>query len=139
MNFLSMHQHSIRVYAEDVDYMGIVYHANYLCYLERARTELLRHSNWMLSDLIKMDVLFAIKELVIKYIYPAKLDDLLTVTTQIKELKACSFVFEQTAINQNGTVVCEAKIQVVCVNGKLKPKRLPDLMGAEQGGVKNNT
>ncbi|HAT8173705.1 TPA: esterase, partial [Legionella pneumophila] len=42
MNLISNHQHNIRVYAEDVDYMGIVYHANYLCYLERARTELLR-------------------------------------------------------------------------------------------------
>jgi len=45
------YQHMIRVYAEDVDFMGIVYHANYLCYLERARTEMLRQNNLMLSDL----------------------------------------------------------------------------------------
>ena len=48
-----------------LDFMGIVYHANYLCYLERARTELLRKNNWMLSDLIKQDILFAIKEYLI--------------------------------------------------------------------------
>lgn len=127
MNYTTMHQHSVRVYAEDVDFMGIVYHANYLCFLERARTELLRQNNWMLSDLIKLDILFAINELQIKYIFPAKLDDLLIVTTQIKELKACSFVFEQQMTNQNKQLICEAKIQVVCVNGKLKPQRLPNL------------
>ena len=127
MNTPIIHQHSVRIYAEDVDFMGIVYHANYLRYLERARTELLRDNNWILSDLIKLDIQFAIYELVIKYICPAKLDDLLTITTQIKEKRACSFVFEQTVINQHDTVICEAKIQVVCINGNLKPQRLPNL------------
>ena len=127
MSFTTTHQHRVRVYSEDVDYMGIVYHANYLGYLDRARTELLRQNNWMLSDLIKMDILFTINELRVKYIFPAKLDDLLTVTTQIKELKACSFVFEQVVINQHEKLICEARIQVVCVNGDLKPRRLPNL------------
>jgi acyl-CoA thioester hydrolase len=122
-----LHQHSVRIYAEDVDFMGIVYHANYLRYLERARTELLRHNNWILSDLIKLDIQFAINELAIKYIHPAKLDDLLTVTTQIKEMRKCSFVFEQTMTNQHETLICDAKIQVVCVDGNLKPQRLPNL------------
>lgn len=125
--FMTMHQHTLRIYAEDVDFMGIVYHANYLYYLERARTEQLRSNNWMLSDLIKLDILFAIKELTIKYILPAKLDDLLTITTQINDLKACSFVFDQTITNQHGTLICEAQVKVVCVNGNFKPRRLPNL------------
>ncbi len=127
MNEATTDQHTVRVYAEDVDFMGIVYHANYLCYLERARTELLRKNNWTLSDLIKQDILFAIKELVIKYIHPAKLDDLLTVTTRIKELRTCSFLFEQAMTNQRGKLICEAGVKVVCVNGDLKPQRLPNL------------
>jgi acyl-CoA thioester hydrolase len=127
MSVATMEQYTVRVYAEDVDFMGIVYHANYLCYLERARTELLRKSNWMLSDLIKQDILFAIKELVINYKHPAKLDDLLTVTTQIREFRSCSFLFEQTMINQHGKLICTAEIKVVCVNGDLKPQRLSKL------------
>ncbi|HHT9753549.1 TPA: thioesterase family protein, partial [Legionella pneumophila] len=67
MNLISNHQHNIRVYAEDVDYMGIVYHANYLCYLERARTELLRQNNLILSEFEKSSILFAIHELTINY------------------------------------------------------------------------
>ncbi|MCL9685567.1 YbgC/FadM family acyl-CoA thioesterase [Legionella maioricensis] len=127
MNVATIDQYTVRVYAEDVDFMGIVYHANYLCYLERARSELLRTNNWTLSDLIQQNILFAIKELVIKYIHPAKLDDLLTITTQIKELRACSFLFEQAMTNQHGKLICNAEIQVVCVNGDLKPQRLPEL------------
>lgn len=124
-HFIKVHEYAVRVYVEDVDCMGIVYHPNYLCYLERARTELLRDNNWILSDLINKDILFAIKELTIKYIFPARLDDLLNVVTQITEASVCSFVFDQTITNQHGTLICEAKILVVCVNGNLKPQRLP--------------
>lgn len=129
MSFTTAQQHIVRVYTEDVDFMGIVYHANYLRYLERARAELLRNNNWTLSELVERDVLFAIRELTIKYRYPAKLDDVLTIMTQIKNVKACTFMFEQTVTNQHGMLVCEAQIQAVCVNGDLKPQQLPKLNG----------
>ncbi|KGP63852.1 esterase [Legionella norrlandica] len=128
MNSISSHQHNIRVYAEDVDFMGIVYHANYLCYLERARTELLRQNNLILSDLLKSDILFAINELSINYLLPAKLDDHLTIRTIIKELKACSLLFYQEISNQHGQLICKASVKVVCVGRNLKPKRLPDII-----------
>lgn len=128
MNLISNHQHSIRVYAEDVDFMGIVYHANYLCYLERARTELLRQNNVILSDLIKSDILFAINELTIHYLLPAKLDDQLAVETEIKELKACSLIFDQKIVNQHEQLICKASVQVVCVGENLRPKRLPNII-----------
>ena len=127
MNIKS-HTNRIRVYAEDVDFMGIVYHANYLCYLERSRTEVLRAYNLLLSDLSKADVLFAISELAIKYKAPARLDDLLTVSTTINELKSCSFIFEQKIANQHEQVICSAEVKVVCVNKNLKPRRLPDII-----------
>lgn len=123
-----IHQHEIRVYTEDVDYMGIVYHANYLRYFERSRTEMLREKKLLLSNLIKLDVLFVINELAIQYKLPAKMDDLLTITTEIKKIRTCSFVFEQLMKNENNKLLCEAKIQVVCVDSQLKPKRLPDTM-----------
>ncbi|HRD71049.1 MAG TPA: tol-pal system-associated acyl-CoA thioesterase [Legionella sp.] len=122
------YQHMIRVYAEDVDFMGIVYHANYLCYLERARTEMLRQNNLMLSDLAQSEVLFAINELKIKYLYPAKLDDLLTITTEYKILKRCSLVFNQSITNQQGTLIVNAEVNVVCVNRNLKPIKVPKLI-----------
>ena len=121
----SIYQHKIRVYTEDVDYMGIVYHANYLCFFERARTEMLREKELLLSDLKKLNVLFAINELAIQYRYPAKLDDLLNINTEIKDLTRCSFVFDQQMHNQDEQLISEARIKVVCVNSELKPKRIP--------------
>lgn len=121
------HHHAIRVYAEDVDYMGIVFHANYLRYIERARTEILRTLNLSLSDLKKEDILFAVTELSIKYIFPATLDDLLEVITEIKEVKACTFVFAQVIKNQQHQLICEARVKVVCVTAKLKPQKLPNV------------
>lgn len=122
----SLYQHNVRIYAEDVDFMGIVYHANYLRYLERSRTELLRQNNLLLSDLIKDNVLFAIKELNIKYLFPARMDDLLTITTEIKEMGACHICFAQQIVNQHGQLISDATVQVVCVNSGLKPIRLPN-------------
>jgi len=120
------HQNNIRVYVEDVDLMGIVYHSNYLCYLERSRTEVLRKYGVLLSDLKTSDILFAISELAIKYRAPAKLDDLLTIVTEVKEVKACSLMFEQIIINQHEQIICDAKIKVACVNKNLKPQRVPN-------------
>ncbi|CAM3568419.1 acyl-CoA thioesterase [Legionella oakridgensis] len=125
MDDTSAHQYTVRVYVEDVDYMGIVYHANYLCYFERARTEMLRQNNMVLSDLVKQDTLFAIYDVHIRYKAPARLDDLLTIKTQVQQMGVCSFLFDQAIQNQQEQIICEAKIQVVCVNSNLKPKRIP--------------
>lgn len=121
-------QHTFRVYMEDVDAMGIVYHANYLCFYERARTELLRKKELMLSDLMAKNVLFAINELVVHYRYPAKLDDVLTISTEMNEIKNCSFVFEQQIHNQEQRLISDARIKVVCVNSDLKPQKVPDIL-----------
>jgi acyl-CoA thioester hydrolase len=113
------------VYVEDVDLMGIVYHSNYLCYLERSRTELLRKYNILLSELDVLGILFAISELSIKYRVPSRLDDLLTITTEVKEIRSCSLMFEQVIINQHEQIICDATVKVVCVSKDLKPQRLP--------------
>ena len=125
MKNMEIHQFTLRVYAYELDLMGIVHHANYLCYFERARSEMLRKDNYILGDLMEQDILFAVSDAHIRYKAPARLDDLLTITSEIKESGACSFVFEQSIRNQAGKVICEATIQVVCVNSKLRPKRFP--------------
>lgn len=126
MNQDTIYQHNVRVYTEDVDYMGIVYHANYLCYFERARTEMLRQNNLKLSDLLKSDTLFAISEIALRYLAPARLDDLLTITTVMSKVGACSFIFNQEMKNQHDKILCKAELKVVCVDGNLKPKRFPN-------------
>ncbi|EHL30140.1 YbgC/FadM family acyl-CoA thioesterase [Legionella drancourtii] len=125
MNQETIYQYNVRVYAEDVDYMGIVYHANYLRYFERARTEMLRQNNLALSDLLKLDTLFAISRVNIHYLAPARLDDLLTITTTMHQSGACSFIFEHEMKNQQDKIMSKAQIKVVCVDGNLKPKRFP--------------
>jgi acyl-CoA thioester hydrolase len=122
------YQNNIRVYIEDVDLMGIVYHSNYLCYLERSRTEVLRSHNILLSALSVSGIIFAISDLGIKYKAPARLDDMLTVSTEIKEIRACSLIFKQVIINQLDQIICDAEVTVVSVNMDLKPQRLPNII-----------
>lgn len=125
MDHESAQLYQVRVYVEDVDYMGIVYHPNYLCYFERARTETMRHNNMILSDLVKSDTLFAITKVNLRYLVPARLDDLLRITTHMERQGACSFLFDQEMKNEQDKIICKAQIKVVCVNGNLKPKRFP--------------
>ena len=113
-----------RVYVEDTDLMGIVYHANYLCFFERARTEFLRKMGISLTAMASYDTYFAIHDLHIQYLYPARLDDVLTITTVCERKKRCGLLFKQEMHHQAQVKLCEATVQVVCVDKNLKPKRL---------------
>lgn len=123
----------VRVYYEDTDAGGVVYHANYLNYFERARTELLREKGFYQHDLLdKHHVAFVVRKLSIDYIAPAKLDDLLQVKSEITELRGVSMTFSQKLINQDGCVLCSAEVLIVCVDSlKMKPIALPKSIIAE--------
>src|SRR5436190_24333134 len=95
MDKTDSHHFDIRVYAEDTDMMGIVYHSNYLCFFERARTEMIRNSGLSLTILATYDCHFAISEVQLRYFYPAWLDDLLLITTKISDRSSCSIIFNQ--------------------------------------------
>lgn len=118
---------SIRVYYEDTDAGGVVYHANYLNFLERARTEMLRAKGIEQTELkIKSEVIFAVRSVKIDYLKPAIFNDLLEVSTEIKQLKKASLTFEQT-ISRDDTVLCKAEVYVACVDSQtLRPKLIPD-------------
>ena len=89
----------VRVYYEDTDAGGVVYYANYLKFMERARTEWLRTRGFEQDVLIKeQDLVFAVRSLSIDYLRPARLDDLLQVRVTVSELRRASIVFEQTSI-----------------------------------------
>lgn len=119
------HSFSYRVYIEDTDQMGIVYHANHLKFFERARTELLRKNGLSLTTLATYDTHFAIHDLHIQYRLPARLDDVLEIKTHCERYKACGLLFKQRMYNQMNQMLSEVTIQVVCVDKNLKPKRLP--------------
>lgn len=119
------HTFNFRVYAEDTDFMGVVYHANHICFFERARTELLRNNGLVLTSMATYDTHFAIRDIHIRYHYPARLDDILTIKTFGERKKICSLMFEQKMYNQLNQLLSEATVHVVCVNENLKPKPLP--------------
>lgn len=120
--------HSIRVYAEDVDHMGILYHANHLKYLERARSELLRNHGHSLKTLADEGTHFAIKSIHIDYCAPAKLDDCLRIETEYCVARKTTLNFLQRMYNSLDSLICQAKVEMVCLNEQLKPKRLPAVL-----------
>lgn len=123
----------VRVYYEDTDAGGVVYHASYLKYFERARTELLREKGFHQHDLRECDhVVFVVRKLSIDYIAPARLDELLQVESEITTLRGASMTFSQKLINQAGCILCSAEVLVVCVDSlKMKPVALPKSIIAE--------
>ena len=86
---------SLRVYYEDTDAGGVVYHSNYLNFAERARTELLRCAGFSQALLLQDDLAFVVRHVAIDFRAPAVLDDLLHITTNITELKRASLVLSR--------------------------------------------
>ena len=121
----------IRVYYEDTDSGGVVYYANYLRFFERARTEFLRQFDIQQDKLIKhQNIIFAVRNINVDYRKPAVFNDLLTVATEIVELKKASLVFKQT-IKRDGeeTALCQAACKVACLQADvLKPTAIPELI-----------
>jgi len=121
------HRWSVRIYYEDTDMQGIVYYANYLKYLERARTEFLREKGFEQDYLIEQEgVAFAVRSVQMDYIKPAKFNDELIVTTQIEELKRVSLIFRQTVIRpvHDNEIINTATIKVASLDAhsmKIKP------------------
>ena len=108
----------IRVYYEDTDAGGIVFYANYLKFFERARTEWLRRLGVNQSQLAQTEqVLFVVKQVDIVYMHPAKLDDLLTIRSQITHLGGASIHFAQEAWCDE-RLLCKSSIVVVSVDAK---------------------
>ena len=123
---------SARVYYEDTDAGGVVYHARYLAFFERARTEILRQFGICQQTLLQEDIAFVVKKMDINYHFPARLDDMLTISTKIDQVRKASIVFKQTIVNQNEQVISTADVLIVCVDiVKMKPCGLPKLLVLE--------
>jgi acyl-CoA thioester hydrolase len=107
---------NVRVYYEDTDSGGVVYYANYLKYLERARTELLRALGFGQRELAEETGLaFAVRSLSAEYLKPAKLDDLLEIVTTVQDLGRAQVTFAQS-IRRAEEVLLTATVRVACLD-----------------------
>ncbi|MFT2090497.1 tol-pal system-associated acyl-CoA thioesterase [Paraglaciecola sp. 2405UD69-4] len=119
-------EHKIRVYYEDTDAGGIVYYANYLKFMERARTEWLREMGTEQDILLEHSVGFVVKRVEMDNHKPARFNELLSIQTEIVELKRASLVFKQVIISKTNEVLVSALIRVACVNLlNMKPQAIP--------------
>ena len=119
-------RHSVRVYWEDTDAGGIVFYANYLKFFERARTEWLRalgHSQQEMVD--TTGCMFVVQETSVRYLRPARLDDQLTITVDVRERGRASLRIAQQAW-RGDTLLAEGDIRIGCVErATMKPHRIP--------------
>ena len=115
----------LRVYYEDADAGGIVYHANYLCFMERGRTEFLRELG---HDLAAMrsgtGINWAVKRLAIEYVAPGRLDEALQVVTTVEALRGASVDLRQQVM-RGDTMLTDSTLTLVCMNEVGRPVRLP--------------
>lgn len=107
---------TVRVYYEDTDAAGVVYYANYLRFCERARTEWLRQLGFEQNGLLSTDkVAFVVRSVAADYLLPARLDDLVTVSTRIASVGRASIVFAQSVL-RNEELLFDSRISVACVD-----------------------
>lgn len=134
-------QWPVRVYFEDTDAGGVVYHATYLHFLERARTEWLRALGFEQDRLrAEQGVLFVVRRLAIDYVRSAGFNDQLVVTASLSGRGPASFDFAQSVLSgADGSVYCRATVNVACVDAeRMRPIRIPNailhaLSGAPSG------
>jgi len=121
-----LHLYAVRVYYEDTDLSGIVYHANYLRWFERARSDVLRMLE--IDQRAAIDAgegAYAVADLTMKYVRPAKLDDDVVIHTRCTQLKAASVIMHQRAI-RGSELLCEAIFRVGFVAPDGRPRRQPE-------------
>jgi len=119
----------VRVYFQDTDAGGVVYHASYVNFMERARTEWLRSFGFTNAGLMKqLGVVFVVRSLKLDYLKPALLDDLLTVSAQLKEIGRSRITLHQTMM-RGEEVLVEGEIHLVSVAlDTFKPVSVPDVL-----------
>ena len=121
-----IHVWPIRVYYEDTDAGGVVYYANYLKFVERARTEMLRETGIDHQRLLaELGLAFAVRDCHIDYLRPAHLDDALEIHTRVLAVRAATLVIEQSVL-RDGEMLARVDLRLVCLREDGRPARLPE-------------
>ncbi len=118
----------VKVYLEDTDAGGIVYHVNYLKYMERSRTEFLSQLGYDKPAILASGLMLVVHSMTIHFAKPSKLGELLQASTTVKKLARSYVVFDQS-IKRDQTIVCSAEVKVACISQEQhKPKPMPKVM-----------
>lgn len=122
----------VRVYFQDTDAGGVVYHASYVNFMERARTEWLRAHGYSNAGLMKeFGVVFVVRTIKLDYLKPALLDDMLEVTAKIKDMGRSRLSLWQT-VRRGDEVLAEAEVHLACVSREsFKPVSVPEVLGEQ--------
>jgi len=120
-----LHVYPLRVFYEDTDAAGIVYYANYLKFIERARTEMMRIAGISHSGALNdAGAMFIVRRCTVDYRLPARLDDCLTVHTRMLRLRGVTIDVEQI-VKRDDAVLVNAELKLACIDRSGKPVRLP--------------
>ena len=130
-----VHSYRLRVFFEDTDAAGIVYYANYLRFIERARTEMMRllgidHSELMAQD----DIAFSVRRCEIEYLHPARLDDVIEVRSRVVEVRGASLWMSQIVVC-NDREIARAAVRLAALRGGGGAGRLPERIRARLGDL----
>ncbi len=125
----------IRVYFQDTDAGGVVYHASYVNFMERARTEWLRSCGYSNAGLMQaFGMLFVVRAIKLEYLKPALLDDMLTATASLQELGRSRLLLRQTIV-RDGVVLTSGEVELVCVEKEsFRPMRIPEVLRGQWVG-----
>ena len=133
----------VRVYYEDTDFSGIVYHANYLKFFERGRTEALRQCGITHTDLLarQAPLVFAVRKMITDWIIPARIDDELVVVTEFRHIRGARMWLDQVIYRpavvheavahevvayEKGHEIARAEVEAVCLSQSGRARRVPD-------------
>ncbi len=120
------HTYSTRIYYDETDAGGVVYYGRYLGLLERARTEFLIDNGISVSEFHDMGLFFVISHVDIHYRRPARLGDIISITTEVTQVRNASMVLKNRVFRDTILLV-EADVTVACVDRDGRPQRLPDM------------
>ncbi len=141
------HFYPLRVYFEDTDAGGMVYHANYLRFAERGRTEALRAMGMPHQDLMdRYDSILVVRRVEVEYGRPARLDDALLVATRVVAVRGVTMLLDQRVVQQDGQAeMAVLRVELACIDRHgLRPRRIPEpwrsaLAGKAAGGMQMAT
>ena len=119
------HRFAVRVYFEDTDFSGVVYHANYLRFMERARSDMLRVAGIdQRAAFAEGDGVYAVADLSIRYLRPARFDDALVIISTVEQLRAAACVIQQRVM-RDGECLADARVIAAFITSDGRPRRQP--------------
>lgn len=123
------HRLLARVYYADTDFSGVVYHARYLEFLERGRTDFLRlkgvHHTALEDGQLGEPIVWIVRRMEIDFRLPARIDDMLVIETSVTEASGARVTMKQCMKRQNGDVLIEARVEAALINKQGRPRRMP--------------